>query len=198
MTLLWLTTMIPQARPSPCNIESTINCESATKFQLFLLWASLGLTSLGSGFTATSLSFGADQLLIKQKDEKVSSENNDNHNNHVIKRYINWFYACSSFSVFVAYSLLVYIQDNVGWKVGFGIPVVLLFFSFLIFFSPSTLYVKLKAKSGWATELVQVVVAAYRKRSIDLSSSSQNYSYHHKEGSSLVVPTQKLRYVFTF
>lgn len=197
MTLLWLTTMIPEARPFPCNLESKTNCESATKFQLFLLWASLGLTSLGTGFVATLLSFGADQLLIKQKDDKLLSPNNNNNNsdyNHVIKRYINWFYTFSTFSVFLAYSLLVYIQDKVGWKVGFGIPVVLLFFTFLAFFLPSPFYVKLKAKSGWATELVQVIVAAYRKRSIHLSSTNdQNYSYHHKEGSTLVIPTENLR-----
>ncbi|KAL3500557.1 hypothetical protein ACH5RR_039650 [Cinchona calisaya] len=46
--LLWLTTMIPQARPPPCN-ESINNCSSATSFQLFLLLISFAILSTGVG-----------------------------------------------------------------------------------------------------------------------------------------------------
>lgn len=179
---LWLTSLLPRARPLPCD-EFTGHCNSATKFQLFLLCTSLGLIAIGAGgVRSASLAFGADQL--KKRD---GSENTG-----LIKRYINWYYALGTFSVFIAFSCIVYIQDRFGWIVGFGVPAVLMFFSALSFFLASSLYVKVKAHKSLVTELIQVIVAAYRKRNIKPSPSA-NYAYHHKEGSSLVLPSEKLR-----
>nr|GLL16883.1 protein NRT1/ PTR FAMILY 1.2-like isoform X2 [Ipomoea trifida] len=80
-TLLWLLTVIPQARPSPCS-ESTDNiCRSeATTLQLFLLCTCLVLMSVGWGGMKTSLAFGADQL--KNLETKAVG---------VMEGYFSWF-----------------------------------------------------------------------------------------------------------
>ncbi|KAK6161853.1 hypothetical protein DH2020_001694 [Rehmannia glutinosa] len=62
MILMWLTTIIPQARPPPCDPSSDI-CSSATIYQFTFLCASLGLISIGAGgISSSSLAFGANQL----------------------------------------------------------------------------------------------------------------------------------------
>ncbi|KAK9273971.1 hypothetical protein L1049_018785 [Liquidambar formosana] len=61
LILLWLTAMIPQARPS-CN-QILNGCEPPKVSQLILLYCSFGLMSIGAGgIRSSSLAFGADQL----------------------------------------------------------------------------------------------------------------------------------------
>ncbi|KAL3498462.1 hypothetical protein ACH5RR_041194 [Cinchona calisaya] len=183
LIVLCLTTIIPQARPSPCS-ESDNGCSSATTFQLLFLCISFGLISIGGGgVKSSSIAFGADQL----------KKGDDTKNVAVLERYFSWYYASWLFSVFIAYSCIVYIQDKIGWEVGFGVPVVLMFFSVISFYLASSFYVKLKPKSSLVAELIQVIVASHRKRNIKLSQST-NCLYHHKQGSFLL-PTEKLRYL---
>ncbi|KAL3500563.1 hypothetical protein ACH5RR_039656 [Cinchona calisaya] len=184
MTLLWLTTMIPLARPRPCD-ESNYNCSSATSFQLFLLCSCFGLMSIGSGgIRSSSLAFGADQL------KKAGSHKNG----WVLERYFSWYYASCTLSVLIALTCIIYVQDNLGWKVGFGIPVVLMFISTLSFSLASPFYVKLKVKSSLILEMLQVAVASFRKRQTEISMESSNMLYHHQNGS-LILPSEKLRFL---
>ena len=183
MALLWLTTMIPQAKPPPCH-ESNKNCSSATSFQLFLLCSCLGLTSIGfGGITSSSIAFGADQL------QKAGGHNNG----RVLESYFSWYYALSTISVLIAYTCIVYAQESLGWQVGFGIPVMLMLLSTLSFSLASHLYVKLKAKSSLIVEMLQVAVASYRKRHIELSTERSKLLCHHHRGPSICLPSEKLR-----
>ncbi|GAU10975.1 hypothetical protein TSUD_112690 [Trifolium subterraneum] len=63
MTLLWLTAMIPAARPPPCS-HPTQGCKSATNGQMAMLLSAFGLMSIGNGGLSCSLAFGADQLSL--------------------------------------------------------------------------------------------------------------------------------------
>lgn len=49
MSVLWLTTMIPQLRPLPCD-QHLSGCNGTTAVQLVVLLCSLGLISIGAGF----------------------------------------------------------------------------------------------------------------------------------------------------
>ncbi|PIA64873.1 hypothetical protein AQUCO_00100384v1 [Aquilegia coerulea] len=61
MILLWLTAMIPQAKPPPCEALSK-SCKSSSTAQLAFLFASFVLMSIGAGgIRPCSLAFGADQ-----------------------------------------------------------------------------------------------------------------------------------------
>lgn len=51
-------------------------------------------------------------------------------------------------AVLLALTVLVYIQENVGWGWGFGIPTIAMFMSVLAFVVGYPLYVKLKSGRG--------------------------------------------------
>jgi dipeptide/tripeptide permease len=59
---------------------------------------------------------------------------------------------------------VVYIQENVGWGWGFGIPAIAMFVSIVVFVAGYPLYVRLKPGGSPFTRLAQVVAAAFRKR----------------------------------
>ncbi|KAI3454083.1 hypothetical protein Pfo_010746 [Paulownia fortunei] len=184
MILLWSTTIIPQARPPPCN-QSSNSCSSPTIFQFVFLCTSFGLISIGAGgIRSSSLAFGANQL------EKGDFEKRSG----VKESYFGWYYASYTFSVLIALTCVVYIQDNMGWRVGFAVPAVLMLFGVCSFFLASHFYVKLKSESSLVTGFIQVVVASYRNRHLKLSDST-NYVCHCKNGSALVFPSGKLRFL---
>ncbi|KAK6140856.1 hypothetical protein DH2020_025388 [Rehmannia glutinosa] len=184
MILLWLTTIIPQARPPPCDPSIDI-CSSATIFQFTFLCASLGLISIGAGgIRSSSLAFGANQL-----------ENGDFQRKPGVKEsYFSWYYASYTFSLLIALTCVVYIQDKMGWGVGFAVPAVLMLFSAVSFYLASPFYIKVKSKTSLVTGLAQVVVASYRNRHLKLSDDAHTV-YHYKSGSVLVFPSRKLRFL---
>lgn len=184
MTLLWLTAMIPQARPGPCD-PRTQTCKSTSPSQYFLLLSAFGLMSIGAGgIRPCSLAFGADQLDSRDNPKNVT----------VLERYFGWYYASAALSVVIALTAIVYIQDHVGWKVGFGVPAILMFFSASLFFLASSLYIKHKVRTSMLTTFVQVIVVAYKNRKLDLPLTDSDVWYHRKD-SNYHVPTDKLRFL---
>ena len=183
MILLWLTAMIPQLQPPPCD-RFTETCSSATAGQMAILFFSFGLISIGAGcIRPCSNAFGADQL-----------DNEENPNNEsVLQSFFNWYYAATGLSTIIAFTVIVYIQDNLGWKVGFAVPAILMFLSALMFLMGSSQYIKVKASSSLFTGFVQVVVAAFRNRKLNLSHGSIE-QYYHSDDSEFQVPTDNLRY----
>ncbi|XP_011013128.1 PREDICTED: protein NRT1/ PTR FAMILY 1.2-like [Populus euphratica] len=186
MVLLWLTTIIPGARVPSC-AQFSSNCNNdATTPQLLFLYFCLGLMSIGAGgIRSCSLAFGADQLSKRDSLKHAG----------ILESFFSWYYVTSSASVFISMTCVVYIQEAMGWKVGFGVPVVLMFLSTLSFFLASPIYVKPKAKASWLIGFAQVLVASIRKRRIELSSLDTDELYHHRKGSALVVPSERIRYL---
>ncbi|KAG8379974.1 hypothetical protein BUALT_Bualt07G0145300 [Buddleja alternifolia] len=184
MIQLWLTAMISRARPPPCD-QFTQHCTSASPAQYSLLLSSFGLMSIGAGgIRPCSLAFGADQL---------DNRNNLN-NDRVLESYFGWYYASAAVSVLIALTGIVYIQEHMGWKVGFGVPAILMFFSALLFFLAFPLYIKQKASKSLFTGFVQVIVVAYKNRGIAFPPNNSN-GYHHEKGSVYTSPTDKLRFL---
>ncbi|WJX35779.1 hypothetical protein P8452_23729 [Trifolium repens] len=184
MILLWLTTIIPLSRPM-CN-QLTNNCNSPTTIHLLLLHSSFALMSIGAGgIRSSSLAFGVDQL--SKQDENAG----------IKEGYFSWYYASVAVASLLGLSVVVYIQDNMGWTVGFGVPVVLMFIATLSFFLATPFYVMLEAKKNTLTGLAQVLVASYRNRLQQLPQQDMNVNgiYHHEKDSNLLVPTEKLRFL---
>ncbi|XP_052726415.1 protein NRT1/ PTR FAMILY 1.2 isoform X2 [Vigna angularis] len=184
MSLLWLTAMIPQARPPPCSHDSE-GCKSATGGQMAMLISALALTSIGKGGLACSLAFGADQ---------VNRKDNSN-NRRVLETFFSWYYAFAAISIIIAFTVIVYIQDHVGWKVGYGVPAALMLLSTIFFLLASPLYVKNKVKSSLFTGFAQVITVAFKNRKLSLPPTNSPELYHHKKDSDLVVPTDKLSFL---
>ncbi|KAL8107179.1 hypothetical protein AgCh_023840 [Apium graveolens] len=183
--LLWLTTMIPQARPPVCS-NSTAECYSSTTPQLIFLCFTLGLTSLGAGgIRSASMAFGADQFVRRHnKEESLSA----------LDSYFGWYFAASSLATVISLTLIAYIQEHLGWAVGFGLPVMFMLLGAILFFSASSQYVRGNDKSSLITGFFQVIVASYRNRHFSTAYNT-NYVYHHKKESALLVPSDKLRFL---
>ncbi|MED6168916.1 hypothetical protein PIB30_016201 [Stylosanthes scabra] len=180
MATLWLTAMIPSLRPCETLVHI---CNSATAAQLALLFLALGLISIGAGCVRPcSIAFGADQLAIKE----------NSNNERLLDSYFNWYYTSIGVSTIIALSVIVYIQENLGWKIGFGVPAGLMFISALSFIVGSPLYVKVKPRSSLLTSFVRVAVVAMKNRKLSVPDSNfdQYYQGNDKE---LMFPTDSLR-----
>ncbi|CAL9221040.1 unnamed protein product [Arabidopsis halleri] len=187
MVVLWLTAMLPQVKPSPCVATAGTSCSSATSSQLALLYSAFALISIGSGgIRPCSLAFGADQLDNKENPK----------NERVLESFFGWYYASSSVAVLIAFTVIVYIQDHLGWKIGFGIPAILMLFAGFLFVLASPLYVKRNVSKSLFTGLAQVVTAAYVNRNLTLPDPHDSRDcYYRFKDSELKAPSDKLRFL---
>ncbi|KAK9100937.1 hypothetical protein Scep_024367 [Stephania cephalantha] len=179
MVLLWLTAMLPSAKPNPG--------EHPSHAQLCLLFGSFVLMSIGAGgIRPCSLAFGADQF---------NKEDNPN-NTRVLQSFFNWYYASVGVSIMIAVTLIVYIQDKFGWKVGFGVPAALMLLSTFTFLLGFPLYVRVMTYQSLLTTCAQVVVAASKNRGLKLPSKvGEGWFHQDKDSKIIVVPSEKLRFL---
>ncbi|XP_057810620.1 protein NRT1/ PTR FAMILY 3.1-like [Salvia miltiorrhiza] len=160
MISLTLSAVLPNLRPPPCKDGEA--CEEADSGQLAVLYVSLLLKALGSGgIRPCVVSFGADQF-----DEKEAT---------ATWKFFNWYYFCMGASILVANTVIVYIQDNIGWGWGLGIPTVAMFLSVVAFVAGYRLYRKLDPAGSPFTRLLQVAHAAFRKRNVRVSEHTVLY-----------------------
>ncbi|KAL9244628.1 hypothetical protein vseg_018388 [Gypsophila vaccaria] len=186
MFVLWMTTVIPQAKPRPCD-PSTSTCSSPTIGQYAFLVAAFLLMAIGGGGTKPcSQAFGADQV------DQGDNPKNENR----LEIFLNWYYMFSCLSVIVALTVIVYIQDHLGWMIGFGVPVVLMFLATLFFFLAARMYVMVDANKNRLVRLLQVIVASFRNRKINASDQGLDAQYYQgTTDSSESIPTGRLRFL---
>ncbi|OEL24005.1 Protein NRT1/ PTR FAMILY 3.1 [Dichanthelium oligosanthes] len=148
---LVVSAVLPSLRSPPCSspAAATAPCQRASGWQLAVLYLSLLCTALGSGgIRPCVVPFGADQFGGGQQHRR---------------RYFNLYFFTMGFAVLLALTVVVYIQDNVGWGWGFGIPAIGMFVSILLFLAGYPLYVLLRPGGSPFTRLAQVVAAAFKK-----------------------------------
>ncbi|KAM0071422.1 putative proton-dependent oligopeptide transporter family, MFS transporter superfamily [Helianthus debilis subsp. tardiflorus] len=182
MTFLWLTSVVPQLTPSSCN-EPETGCNPTTPTQLAFLFSCFILLSIGSGcIRPCSIAFGADQL----------KHHPTPNNQRLIDSYFNWYYVSIMISTVVAFTAMVYIQEHLGWQVGFAVAVLIMFCSALMFLLGSFLYVKVKPSESLFLGLVQVLVVAFKNRGIELLPDD---CYNHSKELDHVELTDYLRFL---
>ncbi|CAN1838023.1 Protein NRT1/ PTR FAMILY 1.2 [Linum perenne] len=199
LVVLWLTAMIPQARPPPCSdpgqfsnsTTTNIYCDkTATTPQLFLLYSSFVLMSIGSGgVRSSSMAFGADQLTPLRKGKSKAGG--------ILESFFSWYYMLVSVSIILALTCIVYIQETMGWKVGFGVPMALMMFSSLSFFLASPFYINCKTNSSFLTGLAQVLVASFKNRGFDLPKDGMAdvEAFHNPNRLNPLLPSDHLRFL---
>ncbi|KAL5994598.1 hypothetical protein ACLOJK_024651 [Asimina triloba] len=139
-------------RPPQCSGNEV--CQEAKQWQLAVLYVSLLLTALGSGgIRPCVVAFGADQFDETDPKEKTR-----------IWNFFNWYYFCMGVSILVAVTVIVYIQENIGWGWGLGIPAIAMAISVVAFMIGYPLYRNCDPSGSPFTRLVQVIVAASKKR----------------------------------
>ncbi|KAI6671006.1 hypothetical protein NL676_005891 [Syzygium grande] len=154
MTLLTLSASVTGLKPT-CTGKD--NCH-ATNIQSAVCFIALYLIALGTGGIKPCVSsYGADQFDDADEAEKKRKGS-----------FFNWFYFSINVGALIAGSLLVYIQDNVGWGLGFGIPAAAMAIAVSTFFSGTRLYRNQKPGGSPLTRLCQVVVASFRKYRVEV------------------------------
>ncbi|XP_065863001.1 protein NRT1/ PTR FAMILY 5.2-like [Euphorbia lathyris] len=158
MSVLTLSVSIPALRPPPCKEADINNCQEASTLQLAVFFGALYTLALGTGGTKPNIStIGADQFddfHPKEKNQKLS--------------FFNWWMFSIFFGTLFANTVLVYIQDNVGWSLGYGLPTLGLFTSIVIFLA-GTPYYRHRLPSGSPfTKMGMVIVAAFRKWRVEV------------------------------
>ncbi|KAG5552679.1 hypothetical protein RHGRI_010694 [Rhododendron griersonianum] len=147
-----LSATLPHLRPPPCPTQE--NCKEASSSQLGILYLSFLLSSIGSGgIRPCVVTFAADQFDMSKA--KVESRK---------WNFFNWYYFSTGAASLIALTVVVYIQDNVGWGLGLGIPTIIMAVSVLAFVLGSPLYRRVKPSGSPLVRLVQVIVAAVKKR----------------------------------
>lgn len=152
ITLLTLATSIPSMRPPAC--EGNQECIEATGSQLALLYAALYLTALGGGGIKSNVSgFGSDQF-----------DSSDPKEEKAMIFFFNRFYFGISIGSLFSVIVLVYIQDNVGRGLGYGISAGAVVIALVVLLSGTPFYRFKKPRGSPLTMIWRVLFLAWRKR----------------------------------
>lgn len=162
MTTLTVSAVVPNLRPPPCGGSHQM-CKEATTPQLTIFYISLLLTAIGAGGIRPCVAtFGAEQF----EDSNDKSSCGGRRRKAKTWTFFNWYYFCMGVSMLLAVTVVVYVQDNVGWGLGLGIPTVAMGLSLVSFVLGYKMYRMMAPAGSPFTRLTQVVVAAVRKRKV--------------------------------
>ncbi|CAA2955440.1 NRT1 PTR FAMILY -like [Olea europaea subsp. europaea] len=155
MCLLTLAVSLPGLRPPSCGHRvKEVDCDRHTStFQVGFFYCALYITAVGTGGTKPNIStMGADQFDDFEPKERLQKLS-----------FFNWW----MFSVFIgtlfSNTFLIYIQDNVGWEIGYGLPTLGLTVSILVFIMGTRYYRHKPPSDSPLNQMARVLVATARK-----------------------------------
>ncbi|WOL14197.1 protein NRT1/ PTR FAMILY 8.3-like [Canna indica] len=187
MSTLTLSASIPAFKPPAC-VGSI--CPEASVYQYAVFFVGLYLIALGTGGIKPCVSsFGADQFDDTDPRERVKKGS-----------FFNWFYFSINIGALISSSFLVWVQDNWGWGLGFGIPTLFMGFAILSFFFGTPLYRFQKPGGSPILRMSQVIVASFHKWKVDVPlDSSLLYELPDKasaiKGSRKIEHTDELKFL---
>ncbi|CAD6341342.1 unnamed protein product [Miscanthus lutarioriparius] len=155
MAALTLSASVPSFQPPQC-VGSI--CPQPTLPHYLLYFVGLYMIALGAGGIKPCVSsFGADQFDDTDPVEKTKKG-----------AFFNWFYFCINIGSLISGTVLIWVQENYGYGIGFGIPTFFIALAIASFFIGSEIYRFQIPGGSPLTRAFQVVVAATHKRKADL------------------------------
>ena len=160
MVLLTLAVSVPALRPPSCSNQGVKedDCPKASFFQVGVFYLALYIIAVGNGGTRPNIStMGADQFddfKPKERNQKLS--------------FFNWWVSSILVGILFSSTFLVYIQDNVGWPLGYGLPTVGLAVSVLVLLLGTPLYRHKLPLGSPLTKMAKVFMAAFKKWKVSL------------------------------
>lgn len=191
MSLLTLVVSLPSLRPPSCaHGIKDVDCDKrASSFQVGMFYCALYIIAIGTGGTKPNIStMGADQFddfEPKEKTYKLS--------------FFNWWMFSIFFGTLFASTFLVYIQDHVGWALGYGLPTLGLLISISTFIVGTPFYRHRTPSGSPITKIARVLVATIRKRGVIVPNDPKelhelNFDEYSKPGKYRIDHTPTLRY----
>ncbi|KAJ9166902.1 hypothetical protein P3X46_021591 [Hevea brasiliensis] len=152
--LLTLSATISSFNDSNCSSTNTLTSCSPSSVQVDFFFFSLYLLAFGQGgYKPCVQAFGADQFDEKDPEERKAKSS-----------FFNWWYFSMCSGILIAQLILIYVQDNLNWTFGFGIPCIAMVIALFIFLLGVKTYrysVKVEGKSAFQ-RIGQVFVATIR------------------------------------
>lgn len=184
MVLMTVGATVDSLRPPPCDIVGNpLACLPATKHMSAFLYAGLYIIALGTGgIKANVSSFGADQFDDNNEKEKASKSS-----------FFNWFYWAINLGALFAITILVYIQNTVGFDWGFGIPTGIVFLSIVFLLAGMPTYRHKLVSGSPFTRFAQVLVAAVRQHNAVVPDETMLYEIDDRKASA-IQGVRKLRH----
>ncbi|XP_047312966.1 protein NRT1/ PTR FAMILY 8.2-like [Impatiens glandulifera] len=179
MTLLTLSAVVPGLKPTCYGKD---NCRRSAACFVALYMIALGT----GGIKPCVSSYGADQFDDADEGEKKHKSS-----------FFNWFYFSINVGGLIATSVLVYVQENVGWGWGFGIPAVFMAVAVITFFSGTRLYRNQKPGGSPLTRICQVLVACLRKYRVQIP-QDKSLLYETTDAESVIKGSRKLDHTSDF
>ena len=122
------------------------------------LLGALSICALGTGGIKASVgSFGADQF-------NISDPKADPREARALARYFNFFYFSINLGALVASTLVVWVQEERSWVIGYSIPAAAFALSFALFLAGTRIYARVPPKKGPFARVYKVLWRALWSR----------------------------------
>ncbi|KAK8647603.1 hypothetical protein V6N13_121334 [Hibiscus sabdariffa] len=160
MVIMTLTAVLPPLRPPPCTNEELQQGQRipSNNAQLGVLIVAIFWLSIGNGgIKPCSVPFCVDQFDLTT--EEGRKQNNS---------FYNLYYSIQTVVLMISQAAVIYIQNDISWALGLGIPALFSIATMVLFFIGARVYVYIKPEGSAFTGVAQVLVAAYRKRRLHL------------------------------
>lgn len=144
---------LPSLKPPACDTTTPLSlCQKATTAQICFFYFSLYLMALGAGGIKSCVTaFAGDQF-----------DNNDPQEARRKMSFPNWWFVSISFGTMLSVSILVYVQDNVGWAWGYGVPTAITGLATLAYLLGTPIYRHQIPSGSPLTRVAQVLCSAVR------------------------------------
>lgn len=128
-------------------------CPPATKLQIGFFYFALYMMAMGAGGIKSCVSaFAGDQF---DESDPVEAKRK--------MSFPNWWFVSISFGTMLSVSMLVYVQDTIGWSWGYGIPTAISGLATMAYFIGTPMFRTHIMRSGSPfTRVAQVIVSAAR------------------------------------
>ncbi|CAJ1973358.1 unnamed protein product [Sphenostylis stenocarpa] len=162
-------------RPIPCkDLAATemSECRAATGGEAAMLYTGLYLVALGTGGIKAALpALGADQF--DEKDPKEAAQ---------LSSFFNWFLFSLTVGSIIGVTFIVWIGVNLGWDWSFTVCTIALLFAILFICMGKSLYRHNLPKGSPLVRIIQVFVAAFRNRKLQIPDNGDElHEIHEKQ-----------------
>lgn len=183
MCALTLSASVPALRPAECTGSV---CPSATLAQQAVFLFGLYFVALGTGGIKPCVSpFGADQFNDTDSMERMKKGS-----------FFNWFYFSIYIGILMSSTLIVWIEDNVGWGLGFGVLALFVGIAIAGFISGTPRYRFRIPGESPITRMCQVLVASCRKWNLKVPSDG-SVLFETRDKSSVIEGSYKVNHTAT-
>ncbi|TKW25094.1 hypothetical protein SEVIR_3G094200v4 [Setaria viridis] len=149
----------PSLHPPPCDITNhPEECTAVSGRNLSLLTLGLYVIPLGEGAVRVcAAALGGDQFDGGDPEELRGKMS-----------FFNWYAFCISLGGFVGLVFVVWVQNNEGWDLGFVLSALVALLGAIVLLAGLPFYRHQKPTGSPLTRILQVFVAAFRKRNLSV------------------------------